>query len=586
MNDKKRNFLKYIFFISFALIFLHTQTVYGEEIQPEDNVGENGNYVSVDEVFTASDGNEYTVTMTGLTEDNKDWMMKYLSENYDPQNPESIKIINEEFCDAEKWSADFSIEFWNKYDAGQCWAAATSNMMWMSGWAEKMVNPKTNLPFSSEDEVFEYMSSKFSDQGGDIAVGIDWFFMGEVFPPGDSSHAGAVHPVYEEDGLFKEIDSELIHETFNLVEDPGHIEELLRLSQQSENPVVAGASIGDLFDGTLTKSGHAVTVAGLISNPAAESMIDRYKAIILIDSDNDGHVSPEEAAGDPPFTADDMFNPEKIAQRRAYRAQVKKNRINSYTVYPLSYQIDAKGTPFWEIQNYSQDGETIAIYRIAVLELPSDELIAEATEKEGSPDIFSNVDLTMEYVFTTDRTEAVPNPYAKSAEDAKKEIFESGNPVNLMYYLGNRSRVPLNSEVLIEWIVTKNTDGTIVEKGSAFREFNIYSGIQKGDVIELNPNGEGWCSGDYTVTVYFNLDRSIEEAYYLNSIEKSFVFTITGNDCPVPEKEQENTSDVMTEPVQRNDRSVPTGVETNIAQWLFLMMASSLLYRQNKKRHF
>ena len=64
-------------------------------------------------------------------------------------------------------------EYYYGYDTYHCWAAACSNMLWISGWAEGLTNPITRQPFKSEDDIFEYYNVSFSDQGGDSDRGID-----------------------------------------------------------------------------------------------------------------------------------------------------------------------------------------------------------------------------------------------------------------------------------------------------------------------------------------------------------------------------------------------------------------------------
>lgn len=571
-----RNIIQYLAVSgsAFLCFFFGNQLIYGQEqvIEPTSETSTSEEVISIDETFTGVDGNVYQITMTGLNDTNAQKMVQSVSENFDPNSENPVKVVDESFYDAEKWCSDFTMEYWNQYDDAQCWAASTSNLMWISGWAEKMINPATNMPFSSEDEVFEYISRKFTDKGSDITVGIDWFFMGEIFPPDNAVGARVVKPSYEEDGLLKDINSTSIQTDYNLIDDPSQIKEIERVSKQSENPVVAGGSIGELLYGELLKSTHAVTIAGIISNPNADTFDQKYKGIILIDSDNDGHVSAAEAAGDPAFGPDDMFNPEKVAQRRAYRAEVKKNRPNSYTVYPLSYEVDALGTPYWAIHNYSH-GESYALYRITALELPSESTIQKGTETEGTKNIFTNVDLTLDVLFTTDQTEVIPDPFSKRVDSAKKTIFESGEAVNIMYYLGNRSNTPFENDVTIEWVVTRNKDGSILTSGSAKRPFDIYHGVRIGDLLEINPNGEKWYSGDYTLTLYFNKDRAIEEAYYLNNTEKTVVFTITGNDEP-PKKEETKPAAPAYVSTYVASKAVPTGIHHHLSLWISLLGAS------------
>ena len=63
----------------------------------------------------------------------------------------------------------------------------------------------------------------------------------------------------------------------------------------AENPAVFEASIGSLKEGLIHASSHSVTVAGVIVDRTAKELADRFKAIAIIDSDNDS--VPSEAMG-------------------------------------------------------------------------------------------------------------------------------------------------------------------------------------------------------------------------------------------------------------------------------------------------
>lgn len=257
-----RNIIQYLAVSgsAFLCFFFGNQLIYGQEqvIEPTSETSTSEEVISIDETFTGVDGNVYQITMTGLNDTNAEKMVQAVSENFDPNSENPLKVVDESFYDAEKWCSDFTMEYWNQYDDAQCWAASTSNLMWISGWAEKMINPATNMPFTSEDEVFEYISRKFTDKGSDITVGIDWYFMGEIFPPDNVLGARVVTPSYEEDGLLKDINSTSIQTDYNLIDDPSQIKEIERVSKQSENPVVVGGSIGELLYGELLQSTHEI----------------------------------------------------------------------------------------------------------------------------------------------------------------------------------------------------------------------------------------------------------------------------------------------------------------------------------------
>ena len=583
--------------ISLIMVLMHPQIINGEEIEQDSEIEKvvvdldsssvnEDPVVSVDEQFQAADGNEYRITMTGLKEDNKEDFIQCLSEHYNPNTVTELKIVDDAFNDAEKWNCHQEQEWWNEYDDAHCWAAATSNMIWISGWGKQMINPDTGASFTSEDEVFEYVSKRFSDKGGDIDVGIEWFFTGEMFPKGAKPSTGLLNNDDTSDGLLPQIYPDTILNTYDLTDDTSFIEQLLRLSMESKRPITAGGHIGELGSGILDSPLHAITIAGIITDPAAGSLENQVKGIVLIDSDNDAIVSETEKENDPEFGPDDVFDAVKRAERRAYRAEVKKSRTNSYTVYNLKYRMDAEGTPYWEIEGYSEYPN--ALYSFVTLELPNEENIRENLETEGTTDIFTDVDLSLDYLFATDIDETISDPFDFMIDEIKKEEFESGSPVNLLYFLANRSRVifddqyPSGNKVLIEWTVTRDCDGTVVSSGSEIKEFTIYNGTYEPDLLELNKNNEKWCSGTYTITINFNTDKAVTESYYKNNHESSIKITVTGNDCIDDKTEEKIVENTFHEPVYVQ-KGVPTGVSNHFTMWILLMLTSCWIIVKTQK---
>ncbi len=183
-----------------------------------------------------------------------------------------------------------------EYDSKHCWAGTVSNMLWISGWADGLSDPDRGRRFGLEDHIFEYFNEHFMDSGSEIYAGIDWFFMGEAYDVGPSVIAPVKDYNNPNNGLIKEFVSTFAQKTYDLTENTGDIEALLRLDLESDDPAVIGASIGDTSDNTVTSSLHAITIAGTIIDPEAESIADKYKAVIIIDSDNDScpEILPED----------------------------------------------------------------------------------------------------------------------------------------------------------------------------------------------------------------------------------------------------------------------------------------------------
>ena len=347
---------------------------------------------------------------------------------------------------------------------------------------------------------------------------------------------------------------------------------------------------GSVDAGELTGPLHSITGIGLITDPAKDDLAEKYKAIILVDSDNDGSISDEERAGADAiikkYEGTEPFSDEYkavTAELIKYKESRKEIRPNSYTVYKLRYSTDINGTPYWEVVGYS-DKAPYAIYNLDELPCPSEKVIADCEEKEGTKNVNSEVDLTLDELFTTSNEESAMDPDISLAADAKKDEFAQGDPVNINYFLANRSNVILDDSytsgnvVTVDWVVTRDSDGSTAASGSTKQEFNIYRKTEAGAMLYLNKTGSGyekWQPGAYTVTVSFNKDRKFKESYYKNNLDKTLHFTVTekaapentddgSQDSDSPQKENvKKTANTSKDPVR-------TGDEANLALWMLI----------------
>ena len=144
-------------------VLLNNKTASSSEITP------------VDTEFMSADGKTLRLTMTGLTTSNKISMLNALSEHFRDRGAGSdtpVRVEDATFIDAEKWNCleEKPFEYYGGYDTLHCWAASCSNMLWLSGWADDIENPRT---FESEDDIFEYYNVNFTDRGSDSDRGLD-----------------------------------------------------------------------------------------------------------------------------------------------------------------------------------------------------------------------------------------------------------------------------------------------------------------------------------------------------------------------------------------------------------------------------
>ncbi|MBR1749263.1 MAG: hypothetical protein IJ740_00075 [Ruminococcus sp.] len=476
-------------------------------------------FVTVNEEINTSSGSRKLI-MTGLKDANKDLAVKAVEDNYDEKNSAPIKLIDNSFCDAEKWSVTNG-EYTENADSKQCWASATSNMLWISGWASRVNNPTTGKPFESEDEIFELYNEKFTDEGSEAPEAITWFFTGEYYSPTFSRNAALIDTENPVNGVMKQFYCPLVLETYKLTSDSGAISNLERLNCSADSSAVMHVGVSRIYDGSVARtSQHALTAAGVITDPNAEKAEDKYKAILLIDSDNDGEPIGEAAELDNPT----------VEQRNAD----KKARPNSYTLYPLKFKKDIQGIPYWEVVNFSEDDEWY-IHRLDVFPLYSEDVIEGCTETEGTKSVVDNVDLVLETAFATNKTITIDRLF-QSENTVKKDTFTADEAINLSYFISNRSSVIFDEDyfngrsVRVDWEVVNKATGKVVLQGSDYAEFPIWSLVERNYVTPLNSkNGKhiDLDAGEYTVTVKANSDKSIPEAYFLNNVSKQFDFTVT-----------------------------------------------------------
>ena len=477
----------------------------------------NSGFISVNETVSTSDG-IYQLIMTGLKQENKERIINELSDHFSPGGEISLKITDDAIPDAEKW--DLSNISPNGYDALHCWAASAANMLWISGWANGYVNPRTGQPYASEDEIFSFFNDSFSNRGGEVDRGIDWFFTGEYFLSGANGGADLLNKKNPEYGYKKDFVSSLAQKEYVLYKNPSHISVLENLDRESPSPSVCQAEIGSFTgDGAIYGAGHSVTVAGVMIDPEKNLFTERYRAIAIIDSDNDAFLTPQEAQ---------IENP-TVEQKLAGKAA----RPNSVTFYPLRYNVDSEGTPFWEIVDYIKD-ETTYLYNINTLALPDEELIARCTEKEGTCSIVDTADFSIDTLFATRNNKPTQSIFDYHPDNDDCTVFVEGETINLNYFISNRSYIEFTEENAdgknceIGWQVSDDNDKVIAE-GTDIFPFPIFAGVEQGTMIRLNTeDGQilRWKPGDYTVTLNLNPQHSFKEAYYLNNNVEPCHFTI------------------------------------------------------------
>lgn len=253
-----------------------------------------------------------TILLRGLTENNKQVTFdainsrigQILSSDYFALTSEADI---DQFIDADKYNLQNA-----NYDANHCWAATASNILWTTGYAKETINPITGRLFTSEDEVMSYFSENFTDYAGDPNAGVEWFMNGKYrlnnipnVAHTKSEGKGGLHP---DNGL---------QSKSALVEVFGNSNAINMLD--SIGAYGMGLLVRWVEEGNkLSENAHWMTAVGTIVNQAAQNIVDKYKAIIIANSDDKPANGP-------------------LSANYATKLAAKSSRPNQYVIYKLNY---------------------------------------------------------------------------------------------------------------------------------------------------------------------------------------------------------------------------------------------------------
>jgi len=179
------------------------------------------------------------------------------------------------WCDAEKLPPDTWGDPPGTGDDFMCWAGAASNVLEWTGWG--LVDGMTNT-----DEMFQYFQDHWTDWGGLMVFGWDWWFDGTNNSQGPTWEANGWSQVDVPGGGFfpEETFSDYYHEQGDATLALSAIDEYLHAGY--------GTTIGIFTD---SGGGHAITVWGYNYQPDDPS---NYLGIWVTDSDDN------KSSSDPP----------------------------------------------------------------------------------------------------------------------------------------------------------------------------------------------------------------------------------------------------------------------------------------------
>ncbi|SCX91606.1 hypothetical protein SAMN05660668_00789 [Pseudobutyrivibrio sp. AR14] len=251
------------------------------------------------------------------------------SENISPGYPYGYDaVVNPEIADAEKCGV-------KGYDANLCWAASASNALWNAGYPQHAINPLTNEVFKSEDEVFDFFRTCFTDEGGYPESALMYFI----------------------DGAYPDQGAEKVSQLKSTAPDGGFIPEI-----NASDVIIIEADDGDLSTNMLGTyeelveeyGGSLILTIGIWDNKAKE--YSDYHAITAVSFEKD-------EAGNYTgvwFVDSNTDYYTGIAETDAEKAQAAANAPNRLEYYPLSAKEIDNGN-YWVMNNYFSDESVINI---------------------------------------------------------------------------------------------------------------------------------------------------------------------------------------------------------------------------------
>lgn len=388
----------------------------------------------------------------------------------------SVYYKDEYYIDAEKYNVNYA-----GYDSQLCWAATAANILWTAGYAQEAVNPETGTYFKNEDEIFHYFTHNFTDAPGVPDGAVNWFLYGEdaYSYTGEEGTAQLKYPGTNSGGLlknklsFKPV-SKFIPQSpnsLNILEELDHYGVGLQLRFLDSNNVPS-------------EGAHWLTVVGTVIDNLATSIGEKFKAILLADSDNtpvNGSMSASEA--------------EKL--------QAKINAENRYTLYKVTLKQFGDNDYRWVMDGYSQYG-TVLCWMYA-LENNGGKGGPGDCDADDIKEQFSQmgIEVEVEKVDNSENTSevvvaSVPNKadaieaIAKAFDVLTKEQLETKEVLNnlksvlianhMVVYAPNRNAVPVdNNETYTAYVASPVTFLSRVETNGYMLGLNEYKLVELGN---------------------------------------------------------------------------------------------------------
>ena len=341
-----------------------------------------------------------------------------------------------------------------------CWAASTANILTYTGWAEQ-------AGFNSEDDLFELFANSFENDGSHAYYGVAWFFNGTVpiqedlAQPLDYPNSGG----YLTDYYFDDYVNVVGLQTDSAV----GLRTLFNSLRHG-----CGVTLNlDIYQGSVNQGGHSVTLWGFVlDDDYTETDKAHYDSLLITDSDSD------EVYGD----------------RRS-----AKDVMSLYALTP--FQSGGYDSYCFDITSVQQ-----AYLRDCLILQPYSAESSKETVTKASRNRLTDPDMTMYECCLSDATE----------QEEVRQFFKKGTEIRVCPYFLNSGKATYSGTCNYQLTVTD-------ENGTQISSRMVYNGN-----YSLDPNYFVWYGfeslgsnlgvGNYTVTIDFNPNRTVKEAYYYNNV--------------------------------------------------------------------
>ncbi len=391
------------------------------------------------------------VYLTGLRSDNIEELQTLIIDSF--TTDATFELSDLSFIDTEKTALSDG-------DENLCWAAASSNILYYTGWG-------TKAGFKDEDELFDLFTSSFTDDGSHQENAMAWFFNSAALKRNLFSINGAKIKNYPRSGGYLKDYAYDMVSGYRYIRSSYDLFNMLELLKKGY-----GISPGvNLMDGTDTVGSHAITLWGMVTDTSLRiDEPDHYHGLLI--SDSDSHMLKE-------------------------HDRTKSERVISY--HPL--YVNSRGAFCFDY--YDDLTASLDDYEYLT---PYSESIQKERDPASGRDKTKYPDLIVSEAYLNEKHTS-----------STKTLYESGSDLYLEYIVSSTADKAWRSSIKTKRIITSST-GQVFYSDIDSIPISFLSGLnytQSTDTRYLTVKDIP--AGDYTLTFTVNPDHDTKEAYYYNN---------------------------------------------------------------------